>query len=130
MNEAARRFAAHAMQLPERCDIEQQKGTAGTGSATPGWNAVIKDWPCFARPTKESPGARPTPAMVNAPSYSYELIGPAVSIDGVETTAIAVSKEMRILMKARGAEPIKIFTIVDFAIVSGVQLKILATLND
>lgn len=130
MNQAARRFAVHATQLPERCDIEEQSGTAGASSATPGWNAVVKNWPCFAKPMKESSGARNTPEMANSPSYSYELVGPAVSVKGSQTTAITVSKEMRVTMKKRGANPERIFSIVDFAIVSGVQLKILATLND
>lgn len=130
LNQSARRFAVRASELPERVDIEQQSGTAGTGSATPGWTAVETDWPCFSKPVKESQGARPTPEMANAPSYSYELTGPAVKVSGSDVTAINVSKEMRVKMKARGAQPEQIFTIVDFALVSGVELKILAKLND
>lgn len=128
---AARRFAVAAnRQLPELVDIEQQSGTGGTSSATPSWTAVVEDWPCFARPTKEAPGARPNPMGTGAPSYAYEMIGPAVTVDGSKVTAIAVTKEMRLRKKARGAEPERMFSITDIAIVSGVQLKILATLND
>lgn len=130
MNQAARRFAAKARQLPERADIEEQSGTAGTTSATPGWTAVTKDWPCFSRPAKESRGARSTPEFENAPSYSFELIGAAVTVNGSTVTPIKVSKEMRVRMKKRGAQAEQVFTIVDFAFVSGVELRILAVLND
>lgn len=130
MNSSARRFAARARRLPERADIEEQRGTEGESSATPSWVPVEKDWPCFARPVKEAPGARETPATGNAPSYSYELIGPAAKVRGATVAPITVSKEMRVVMKKNGAQPQKIFSIVDFAIASGVELRILATLND
>jgi hypothetical protein len=132
LDQSARRFAAKAQRdgLGELADIEVQAPASGASGDTPGWTVFLSNWPCSLRPTKEGQGMRQNITGGNAPSLVYDIMGPAVTVKGAQVTAITVTKEMRLKVKPRGAQLQRTFTIIDIAVVGGIELKILASLPD
>lgn len=127
----ARRYANRIKkEASHLADIEAQSGTAGTASATADWSPVVENWPCVIKPVKEVPGARPNTLQEYAAStYNYQILGAGVSVNKSKLTPLVVTNEMRVKVKATRTEPEVIYTIVDVANLSGVELVIQATLN-